>query len=259
MTNPSDELIARAGYARPGFAEGFDEHRPSPPPALLDALCRLARVERPALVVDLGCGTGLSTRPWAERAERVVGIEPQTVMLELAKARTAAPNVEYRAGYAHATGVADGSADVVTCAQSFHWMEPEPALAEAARILRPGAVFAAYDYDVPPLVEPEVDAAFARYLAARREAGVRMGAARWPKHEHLARIKASGRFSSTRELVLHGEAEGGADHVVGFAQAIGARIGDAVTTDELEETARRVLGDRVIPWLVPYRVRLGIR
>lgn len=259
MTNPSDELIARAGYARPGFAEGFDEHRPSPPAALLDVLSRLAGEERAALVVDLGSGTGLSTRPWADRAERVVGIEPQAVMRELAEARTTAANVEYRDGYAHATGVADGSADLVTCSQSFHWMEPEPTLAEAARILRAGGVFAAYDYDVPPVIEPEVDEAFARYLAARKDAGVRMGAARWPKHEHLARIEASGRFRRSRELVLHGETEGGADRVVGLAQAIGARLGDTVTTDELEAVARRVLGDSVVPWLVPYRVRVGIR
>ena len=44
---------------------------------------------------------------------------------------------------------AHASADIVTCSQSFHWMEPEPTLAEIARILRPGGVFAAYDYDWP--------------------------------------------------------------------------------------------------------------
>jgi SAM-dependent methyltransferase len=258
MTSPSDELIARSGYAQPGFAHGYDDHRPAPPPALLEVICRLARVARPALVVDLGSGTGLSTRVWAGRAERVVGVEPQASMRELADARTEAPNVEYREGYGFATGLPDGSADVVTCSQSFHWMEPEPTLAEAARILRAGGVFAAYDYDVPPVIEPEVDEAFARYLARRREAGVRMGAARWSKHEHLARIEASGRFRTARELVLHGETEGGAERVVGFARSIGSRIED-VTPAVLTETARRVLGGRVVPWLVPYRARIGIR
>jgi SAM-dependent methyltransferase len=258
MTGPSDELIARSGYAQPGFARGYDDHRPAPPAALLELLCRLARVERPDLVVDLGSGTGLSTRAWADRAERVVGVEPQAAMRGLAEARTEAPNVEYRDGYAFATGLPDGFADVVTCSQSFHWMEPEPTLAEAARILRSGGVFAAYDYDVPPVIEPEVDEAFERYLERRREAGVRMGASRWPKHEHLARIEASGHFHSAREIVLHGETEGGADRVIGFARSIGSRV-ESVTTDELEGIARRVLGERVVLWTVTYRVRVGIR
>lgn len=51
-------------------------------------------------------------------------------------------------------------------------------LAEAARILRPGGVFAAYDYDVPPVVQPEVDRAFASHLEARRAARVRPRTAR---------------------------------------------------------------------------------
>jgi SAM-dependent methyltransferase len=258
MTGPSDQLIARSGYAQPGFAGGYDDHRPAPPAALLDVLCRLARVDRPQLVVDLGSGTGLSTRAWAERAERVIGIEPQAPMRELAEARTPARNVAYREAYACATGLPDGCADLVTCSQSLHWMEPEPTFAEAARILRPGGIFAAYDYDVPPVIEPEIDNAFARYLARRREAGVRMGSARWPKHEHLARIEASGHFRTCREIVLHGETEGGADRIVGFVRSIGSRVED-VTPDELEQVACRVLGDAVVPWLVPYRVRFGIR
>ena len=39
---------------------------------------------------------------------------------------------------AHATGLDEGSADIVTCSQSLQWMAPEPTLAEIARILRPG-------------------------------------------------------------------------------------------------------------------------
>jgi SAM-dependent methyltransferase len=237
------------------FAESYDRFRPRPPEALLDLLVRIAGGGRPALVVDLGSGTGLSTRAWLGRAERVVGIEPDGDMRAVAEAEGGA---EYLAGSSAATGLPDACADLVTCSQSLHWMEPEPTFAEAARILRPGGMFAAYDYDVPPVIEPEIDNAFARYLARRREAGVRMGSARWPKHEHLARIEASGHFRTCREIVLHGETEGGADRIVGFVRSIGSRVED-VTPDELEQVARRVLGDAVVPWLVPYRVRFGIR
>ena len=67
-----------------GVAAEYDAHRPHPPHALLDLLTQLARVERPRLVVDLGSGTGLSTLAWAERAEEVVGIEPNDDMRAVA-------------------------------------------------------------------------------------------------------------------------------------------------------------------------------
>ena len=72
-----------------GFADVYDRFRPRPPAALVDALCLLAGVERPSLVVDLGSGTGTSTRYWADRAARVVGVEPSPDMRAQARAATA--------------------------------------------------------------------------------------------------------------------------------------------------------------------------
>jgi hypothetical protein len=51
----------RSGYTQPGFAARYDTYRPVPPPTLLDLLCQMAQAPIPALVVDLGSGTGLST------------------------------------------------------------------------------------------------------------------------------------------------------------------------------------------------------
>jgi SAM-dependent methyltransferase len=261
-------LIETSGYDRPGFAEGYDRNRPRPPHALLDWLCRYARVERPGLVVDVGCGTGLSTHAWSERAERVVGVEPNPAMLAAAPS---AANVEFREAYAQDTGLDDGSADIVTCSQSLHWMEPETTFAEAARILRPGGVFAAYDYDWPPVVDPEVDAAFHAYQLRRRKLreslDLKRGSDIWPKHEHLHRMQDSGRFSFYRELLFHSVEEGTADRIVGFAYSLGQpavdlddeQIERELRTRELEEVARRVLGDRTVHLLFGYRVRLGVR
>src|SRR6185369_14316282 len=154
-----------------------------------------------------GSGTGLSTRPWAERADEVVGVEASPEMREQAEAATQAENVRFVQAYAQATGLPDGAADIVTCSQALHWMEPEPTFAEAARILRPGGIFAAYDYDWPPLVDPEVDEAFIAHRERRAELrakrGIQRGADRSAKHEHLERLRASGRFRLCREVVLH--------------------------------------------------------
>ena len=266
----SQRLIDGSGYAGEGFAQAYDEFRPSPAPAVLSILTIQACTERPALVIDLGCGTGLSTRAWADRAGRVVGVEGNPRMAARARAATASGNVEFAERLAHDTGLDDAEADIVTCAQSFHWMEPGPVLAEAARLLRPGGVFAAYDYDVVPVIEPEVEAAFRAHVAARsaarRRFGIEAGATTWPKSGHLGQIEQSGHFRHSREVHCHAEDAIDADRLIGLAQSIGplgAFDGCApeveATLAVLRETAGRALGDREWPALRSYTIRLGVR
>jgi ubiquinone/menaquinone biosynthesis C-methylase UbiE len=267
----SRELIGRSGYEREGFAEVYDEHRPSPAAAVIDVLLFLAQTERPGLVVDLGAGTGLSTRVWAERADEVIGVDANPRMIERAHQMTRGPNIRFVEGYAAATGLPAGQADIVTCSQSFHWMEPEPVLAEAARLLGAGGVFAAYDYDVPPLIQPDVDVAFRELLASRRAARERLGLFAgqriWPKDLHLARIQASGRFRITRELVCHGWEEADAARIAGLARSLGGAeklFGDAAPEvseayECLVESAKRILGERKWPMLLCFRIRAGVK
>jgi ubiquinone/menaquinone biosynthesis C-methylase UbiE len=107
-----------------GKANSYDRVRPAPPPALLDLLTQLIDMPHPVLVVDVGSGTGLSTAIWSERAERVIGIEPDADMRKEAAHKVEdhpyAAHIEYREGVAHQTGLPDGRADIVTAAQSFH-------------------------------------------------------------------------------------------------------------------------------------------
>ena len=271
MNEFSSEAIRQSGYLRDGFADFYDAHRPRPPDVLLDALARYAGGGPLELVVDLGSGTGLSARAWSSRAGAVVGVEPNPAMLSVAEAQTPETNVRYLAAFADGTGLADGSADLVTCSQSFHWMEREPVLAEAARVLRPGGVFAAYDYDMPPLVDPEIDAAFREHLELRGRLRdlheVEAGWTRTPKVTHLDAIRESGHFSYTREAVFHDSAQVDGERIVGLARSLGLvpELRALGATDEelgltrLAEVTHRVVGDRRVPWVLGYRVRLGVK
>jgi SAM-dependent methyltransferase len=261
----SERLLRRSGYSHTGFAAGYDSNRPAPPEVMLDILCLEAQVQRPRLVVDFGSGTGLSTRAWADRAEEVVGIEASPEMREQAEAATSAENVRFIGAYAQETGLPDGTADIVTCSQSFHWMEAEPTLAEAARILRPGGVFAAYDYDWPPVVHWEVEAAFQEML--RRVAQARDVKPRYSKEGHLERISDSGLFSFAREVVFHSREPGSAARIVGMALSLGPLTvlhQEGMSEEEtgfaaLRETAERALGDSEVELIIGYRVRLAVK
>lgn len=54
-----------------GFAELYDQHSVGPPAALSLLVSQHTGLSRPGLVVDLGCGTGLSSRYWADKAVSV--------------------------------------------------------------------------------------------------------------------------------------------------------------------------------------------
>jgi protein-tyrosine-phosphatase/ubiquinone/menaquinone biosynthesis C-methylase UbiE len=252
--------VESSGYLSDGFAERYDAFRPRPPPALLELLCRYAG-ERPGVVVDLGSGTGLSAEAWASRAEQVVGVEPNPRMLAVAEAR-APSNVAYVCAQAAETGLDDGTADVVTASQSFHWMAPDPTLAEVARVLRPGGVFCTYDYEWPPVIHPEIDAEFEAVI---RKLG-NWGRAR--KVEHAQRMRESGRFRYVRRVDLHSEEEGDAERVAGTAWTMGP-VANRLLAEEitekgvgltrLREVALKVLGDRRVPFLFTYHAVLGVR
>jgi SAM-dependent methyltransferase len=92
--------------------------------------------DEPRDVVDLGAGTGKLTRVLVALGHRVTAIEPLPEMLELLPA--AAPGASAILGNAEVIPLPDASADVVTCAQSFHWFDHDVALPEIARVLRPG-------------------------------------------------------------------------------------------------------------------------
>lgn len=141
----------RAGADRfSGFGGLYDRVRPVPPEELGEILARYVR-GRPRLVVDIGSGTGLSSRWASSWADEVIGIEPSDDMRSVAE-QVAAPRTSFQKGWSHATGLADASADVVLAIQALHWMEPSATFAEVTRLLRPGGVFAAIDCDWPPVV-----------------------------------------------------------------------------------------------------------
>jgi SAM-dependent methyltransferase len=124
-----------------GLASLYAQCRPDYPSEAVDFIIHRCGLGPASLLVDVGCGTGISSRLFARRGVRVVGIEPNDDMRAKAEAEPVPPECPaptYRAGTAEATGLTDGSAEVVLAAQAFHWFDPEAALKEFARILKAG-------------------------------------------------------------------------------------------------------------------------
>jgi SAM-dependent methyltransferase len=114
-----------------GVAGAYERGRPGYPE---EAVRWLAGAE-PRDVVDLGAGTGKLTRALVALGHRVTAIEPLPEMLEHLAEN--APGAFGVLGSAEVIPLPDEFADVLTCAQAFHWFDHEVALPEIARVLRP--------------------------------------------------------------------------------------------------------------------------
>lgn len=113
-------------------AAAYERGRPSYPPEAIDWL--LADNARD--VLDLGAGTGKLTTRLVERGLSVIAVDPIAEMLEVL--RGALPDTPALLGTAEHIPLPDNAVDAVLVAQAWHWFDPERAVAEVARVLRPG-------------------------------------------------------------------------------------------------------------------------
>ncbi len=126
--------------------------RPPYPESLVVRLLALAGGTG-ARVVDLGAGTGLLAIPLAVGGAHVTAVEPAQAMLDVLRERTpveAAERVVPVLAAAERSGLPAGSADLILVADALHWMDPELAGLEAARLLRPGGTVAVVEAALAP-------------------------------------------------------------------------------------------------------------
>ncbi len=128
-----------------GLAKDYSQHRPDYCPSVLNAL--LGLLDSPAEevdFVDVGAGTGIWTRMVnAAGVRSVTAIEPNDDMRQNGNADSQHTHIRWLAGSAEATGLANASANWLTMASSFHWVNFDAATKEFHRVIRAGGRFTA--------------------------------------------------------------------------------------------------------------------
>jgi ArsR family transcriptional regulator len=117
----------------------------------VEAAVARALGERPlGRLVDIGTGTGRMLELFARSAERALGVDRSPEMLRLARVKLAEAGLagaELRQGDMYALPIPSGSADTVIIHQVLHYaQQPATAVAEAARLLAPGARLLIVDF-----------------------------------------------------------------------------------------------------------------
>jgi SAM-dependent methyltransferase len=164
---------ARAAHRQRQVAEGFgadagryDRARPTYPGDLID---RIIAASPGRDVLDIGCGTGICARLFQAAGCRVLGVDPDPRMAELAgRGGTPAEVAKFEDWEP-----AGRMFDAVIAAQAWHWVEPAAGAAKAAAVLRPRGRLAVFwnAFDPPKDLREAFAGVFRRVLPDSPSAG----------------------------------------------------------------------------------------
>ena len=114
------------------------------------ALVEIIAAADPRDLLDIGTGTGRMLEILAPRVERALGIDQSREMLSVARVnleRAGLDNGSVRLGDMYQLALPDASFDAVVIHQVLHYADrPAAAIAEAARVLRPGGILVLVDF-----------------------------------------------------------------------------------------------------------------
>lgn len=138
-----------------GVAASYATFRPQYPKELFDWMASLTRARDRAL--DIGTGNGQAATGLANLFNEVIAVDPSTEQIAAAMPHA---RVTYRVAGSDATGVDDGSVDLVTAAAAAHWFPHDAFHREVRRVARPGAAIVLWTYwhiRVAPAIDELMD------------------------------------------------------------------------------------------------------
>lgn len=130
-------------FSRPAAAQLYAEGRPYFHPLVIRQITQMlptggARFPR---ALDVGCGTGLSSRALLDLADQVVGLDESESMLRLARYPSRIFPV---CASAERLPFCDGAFPLITVCSAFHWFARSKFLDEVARVLAPQGFLIVY-------------------------------------------------------------------------------------------------------------------
>lgn len=171
----------------------------------LDAMLAVAALTGHERVLDVGTGTGHTAFAFARKAAEVTAIDVTPEMIAAAREAAAEggiANVRFDVGDAASLPYGDGAFDLVVCRHAaHHFPEPERALREVRRVLRPGGRFLLLDTVSPE--EPALDTFLNTIEFLRDRSHVR----NWRISEWLGMLERTGfdaHVAHTQPLPLDG-------------------------------------------------------
>ena len=123
----------------------YDEVRPGYPEDLFDDVVSLSGIPAGGKILEIGCGTGQATVPFARRGYRILCIELGENLAAVARRNLEGyPNADVRTGAFEESALQEGAFYLAISATAFHWLDPAVAYPKVAGALRDGGSLALF-------------------------------------------------------------------------------------------------------------------
>jgi SAM-dependent methyltransferase len=118
-------------------AVAYNQARPRYPQALIQQVIAIAQLSSASSILEVGCGPGTATIPFAQLGCSIVCLEPNLAFYRLAQENcNAYPKVDLQNTSFEEWTVEIGKFNAVLAANSFHWISPEISYSKAAQALQ---------------------------------------------------------------------------------------------------------------------------
>lgn len=195
-------------------ARAYDAIRPGYPAALIEDVISLSDLPPGGRCLEVGCGTGQATLPFASRGYRILSLDIGADMLAVAREKLSPyANVSFQQAAfedwqpepgVQPSGAEQNRFDLVFSATAFHWVPPDVGYPKAASILKPGGALAIFDNRHPAPKDGfflDVDALYRQYDLAWKPPGERRSVEDYTRA--IARdIAASGLYADPPGVIV---------------------------------------------------------
>lgn len=126
-----------------GKAEIYNKYRSNYPNQCIEDIIKVIN-NKNIIIADIGAGTGKLTEQFLRKGIKVIAVEPNNDMLEIAIKDLSKYDTlfEYKQEPAEKTTIKNNSVDIITVAQAFHWFDKSIFKEECKRILKPNGIIA---------------------------------------------------------------------------------------------------------------------
>ena len=122
----------------------YEDVRPRYPTELLQDVIDLSGLKNHSRILEIGCGTGKATRPFAERGYELVCLDIGADLIAVAKKKLKAfPNVSF-VEHAFEEWESDEKFDLIISATAFHWVDPKVRYLKASEVLKSNGFLAVF-------------------------------------------------------------------------------------------------------------------
>lgn len=131
-------------------AHAYDAVRPGYPPALINDIVTLTALPPQGQILEIGCGTGQATIPFAQRGYHLTCVELGPALAAVARQNCAPyPNVQIQVRAFEDWPGPPHAFDLVMAATAFHWIPPEIGYPQAAQLLTDTGALAIFSNEHP--------------------------------------------------------------------------------------------------------------